>query len=190
MTDGETRRHPTPMRLEHLAGVLALGFRVFDVTTMPYTSWSLSSAATHLDTQPEACWVVEDGDTVAAFVLASMSYDEREDWGYVEWIAVDPNYRGEGLADALLERSCAALFAAGATRIVTDVERSNTASAKVMHRNGFTDGVTVTLFIRHAPDLPIGRQPRAGIRSRDPAKARLHAAARWSRGSNENPGSE
>ncbi|WP_461144089.1 GNAT family N-acetyltransferase [Salinifilum aidingensis] len=177
MTDAETPV-PVPMRLDHLSGVLDLGFRLFDVHTMPYTSWSLSSAATHLDTQPEACWVVEEEGAVVGFVLASMSYDERADWGYVEWIAVDPAHRGRGLADALLERSCAALFAAGATRIVTDVERSNTASAKVMHRNGFTDSVTVTMFIRHAPDVPPGRQPRAGVRPRDPAKARLHAAAR------------
>ncbi len=126
MTDAETPV-PVPMRLDHLSGVLDLGFRLFDVNTMPYTSWSLSSAATHLDTQPEACWVVEDGEAVAGFVLASMSYDERSDWGYVEWIGVAPEHRGRGVADALLERSCAALFAAGATRIVTDVERSNTA---------------------------------------------------------------
>src|SRR5699024_2910857 len=87
---------PVPMRLDHLAGVLDLGFRLFDVTKMPYTSWSLSSAATHLDTQPEACWVVEDNGAVVGFVLASMSYDEREDWGYVEWIAVDSTYQGHG----------------------------------------------------------------------------------------------
>ncbi|WP_433870658.1 GNAT family N-acetyltransferase [Saccharopolyspora sp. CA-218241] len=166
---------PVPMRLEHLAGVLELGNRVFDVSAMPYTSWSLSSVAVHLDAQPDSCWVAEHDGRVVAFVLGSLSYDEREDWGYVEWIGVDPDHQGEGLARALLEASCQALFAAGATRIITDVEKGNESSAKLMRRSGFTDSVTVTLFIRHAPEPGPPRPPRV---REDPAKARLHAAAR------------
>ncbi|GGM35671.1 hypothetical protein GCM10012275_03640 [Longimycelium tulufanense] len=168
---------PVPMRLDHLAGVLELGHRVFDVSVMPYTSWSLSSVAVHLDAQPDACWVVADAGRVVGFVLGSLSYDEREDWGYVEWIGVDSDYQGRGLAATLLEASCQALFAAGATRIVTDVEEDNAASIRLMQRNGFTDKVTVTLFVRHASGP---RQPKQARKTptRDPAKARLHAVAR------------
>ncbi|GAA4018617.1 hypothetical protein GCM10022247_47790 [Allokutzneria multivorans] len=168
------------MRLDHLAGVLALGNRVFDVTAMPYTSWSLSSVAVHLDAQPLACWVAESDEEVVGFVLGSMSYDEREDWGYLEWIAVDPAHQGQGLAGKLLDACCGALFAEGATRIVTDVEASNVASATLMQRNGFSDRVTVTLFVRHAE--PTGAVPGKAHRSTkqpsDPAKARLRRAAR------------
>ncbi|SHG03458.1 GNAT family N-acetyltransferase [Streptoalloteichus hindustanus] len=174
---------PVPMRLDHLAGVLELGHRVFDVSAMPYTSWSLSSVAVHLDAQPDACWVVEDGGRVVAFVLGSLSYDEREDWGYVEWIGVDPAHQGRGLARTLLQACCAALFAAGATRIVTDVEQGNEASARLMQNNGFTDSVTVTLFVRHAPDTRAPRAHRGSGPARDPAKARLQAAARKTTGS-------
>nr|BFF03194.1 hypothetical protein GCM10020241_48690 [Streptoalloteichus tenebrarius] len=170
------------MRLDHIAGVLELGHRVFDVSAMPYTSWSLSSLAVHLDAQPDACWVVEEGDRVVAFVLGSLSYDEREDWGYLEWIAVDPDHQGRGLARALLEACCEALFAAGATRVVTDVEQGNVASARLMQNNGFTDSVTVTLFVRHAPEARAARAPRAGGPARDPAKARLQAATRKTTG--------
>ncbi|RKT88657.1 Ribosomal protein S18 acetylase RimI [Saccharopolyspora antimicrobica] len=170
-----------PMWLPHLPGVLELGNRVFDVSEMPYTSWSLSSAAVHLDAQPDACWVAEAGGRVAGFVLGSLSYDERADWGYVEWLAVDPEHQGRGLAKTLLEESCAALFAAGATRVITDVEQTNTASAHLMRRCGFNDSVTVTLFVRHAPaDSGASRQARVRAHSTDPAKARLHAAARKS----------
>ncbi|WP_223199024.1 GNAT family N-acetyltransferase [Solihabitans fulvus] len=170
-----------PMRLDHLAGVLDLGHRVFDVTAMPYTSWSLSSVAVHLDAQPDACWVAEDEQAgVVGFVLSSLSYDERDDWGYLEWIAVDPTHQGRGLAGRLLDASCRALFAAGATRIVTDVEQSNTASAGLMQRNGFTDSVTVTLFFRraeHEQGHPAAER-RPSAPPRDPARARLRAAAR------------
>lgn len=165
-----------PMGLAHLAGVLELGHRVFDVSAMPYTSWSLSSVAVHLDAQPDACWVAEADGQVAGFALGSLSYDDRADWGYLEWLAVAPEHRGRGLARTLLEESCAALFAAGATRVITDVEQANTASAQLMQRCGFHDSVTVTLFVRHAPGS--ARQARARGRHTDPAKARLHAAAR------------
>ncbi|KAA5830558.1 GNAT family N-acetyltransferase [Saccharopolyspora hirsuta] len=166
-----------PMGLAHLAGVLELGHQVFDVSAMPYTSWSLSSVAVHMDAQPDACWVAEADGRVVGFVLGSLSYDERADWGYVEWLAVAPDHQGKGLARTLLEESCAALFAAGATRIITDVEQNNTASAQLMQRSGFTDSVTVTLFVRHAP-ADGARQSRSRARATDPAKARLHAVAR------------
>ncbi|MFB9909113.1 GNAT family N-acetyltransferase [Allokutzneria oryzae] len=168
------------MRLDHLPGVLALGNRVFDVTAMPYTSWSLSSVAVHLDAQPSACWVAESDGEVVGFVLGSLSYDEREDWGYLEWIAVDPEHQGQGLASRLLDACCGALFDAGATRIVTDVEATNTASATLMQHNGFSDRVTVTLFVRHAGSsgASSGRAHRSAKQSRDPAKARLRQATR------------
>ncbi|MFQ6395915.1 hypothetical protein ACLMAJ_20905 [Nocardia sp. KC 131] len=44
-----------PMGLGHLRRVLDLGHEVFDVTTKPYTSWSLTSVAEHLDS-PDNAW--------------------------------------------------------------------------------------------------------------------------------------
>ncbi|GAA0396898.1 GNAT family N-acetyltransferase [Streptomyces luteireticuli] len=164
-----------PMQLSHLESVLNLGYRAYDVDAMPYTSWSLSTVAVHWDAQPEACWVAMDEEGLLGFVLGSLSYDEREDWGYLEWIALDERARGKGIASGLVERCCAALFAAGASRIITDVESGNKASAAMMRRNGFTEGVTVTLFVRSNPDRPA---PPAGHPARDPARARLRRAAR------------
>ncbi|MEU5424837.1 GNAT family N-acetyltransferase [Streptomyces olivoreticuli] len=164
-----------PMQLSHLDGVLNLGYRAYDVDAMPYTSWSLSTVAVHWDAQPEACWVAVDGEGLIGFVLGSLSYDEREDWGYLEWIALDERARGKGVASVLVERCCDALFAAGASRIITDVESSNQASAAMMRRNGFTEGVTVTLFVRPNPDKSA---PAATHPPRDPARARLRRAAR------------
>ncbi|MBH1934375.1 GNAT family N-acetyltransferase [Streptomyces sp. AV19] len=164
-----------PMRLSHLDAVLNLGYRAYDVNAMPYTSWSLSSVAEHWDAQPEACWVAMDDEGLLGFVLGSLSYDEREDWGYLEWIALDERARGKGIASALVQRCCDALFAAGASRIITDVEADNKASADMMRRNGFTEGVTVTLFVRSDPTRPT---PPAPHPPRDPARTRLRRAAR------------
>ncbi|PRW62233.1 GNAT family N-acetyltransferase [Actinopolyspora mortivallis] len=173
-----------PMRMAHLEGVLELGFRAFDVSTMPYTSWSLSSITEHFDTQPEACWVAEAEGEVLGFVLGSMSYDEREDWGYMEWIALDPRARGSGVASHLVEACCQALFDAGAARIITDVEHGNEPSARMMRRNSFIEGVTVTLFVRKRSDEPgrQGRMPHVRSKPEDPARARVRSVARRSTG--------
>ncbi|WP_067848788.1 hypothetical protein [Nocardia lijiangensis] len=54
-----------PMGLGHLRQVLDLGHQVFDTSTKPYTSWSLTSVAEHLDSPDNACWVALDSDRVA-----------------------------------------------------------------------------------------------------------------------------
>ncbi|MEV6276600.1 GNAT family N-acetyltransferase [Nocardia sp. NPDC051832] len=143
-----------PMGLGHLRQVLDLGHEVFDTTAKPYTSWSLTSVAEHLDSHDNACWVALDSDRVVGFVLGSMEFELRDDWGYLEWIAVAPDMQGRGLARRLVDVCSVALFAAGARRIVTDVEERNAASAALMTRSGFTAAATVTLFVRPNPDEP------------------------------------
>jgi ribosomal protein S18 acetylase RimI-like enzyme len=141
-----------PLGFEHLAAVLDLGHRVYDTDAMPYTGWSLSAVAGHLDAPDPACLVLLDGDRVAGFVLGSLSFEQRADWGYLEWIAVDPGYQGRGAASRLVKECCARLEAAGAVCVVTDVERRNTASAELMRRNGFAEKATVSLFVRPLAD--------------------------------------
>jgi len=155
-----------PLGFEHLRQVLDLGYRVFDVTAKPYTSWSLTTVAEHLDTRDSSCWVALEGDTVVGFVLGSMEFELREDWAYLEWIAVDPDHQGKGIARRLVDTCCESLFAAGASRVVTDVEGSNTASATLMQRSGFAPAVTVTLFVRPNPSAPPSEEVLTGLPKR------------------------
>lgn len=155
-----------PLGFEHLRQVLDLGYRVFDTTTKPYTSWSLTTVAEHLDTRDSSCWVALEDDTVVGFVLGSMEFELREDWAYLEWIAVDPSMQGRGVARRLVDVCCEKLFEAGASRVVTDVEGSNTASATLMKRSGFAPAVTVTLFVRPNPVSP----PSDGVRAALPKR--------------------
>ncbi|MFH9426539.1 GNAT family N-acetyltransferase [Streptomyces sp. NPDC017529] len=145
-SDTEITLHP--LEPGHLPAVLELGCRVYDTKAMPYTGWSLTAVATHLDASVPACRVAMAGERLAGFVLGSMTFEQREDWGYLEWIAVDPDFQGRGVAGRLVRDCCAVLTEAGASSVVTDVEADNTASAALMRRNGFTEGVTVTLFVR------------------------------------------
>ncbi|MGW7516369.1 N-acetyltransferase family protein [Streptomyces sp. NPDC054796] len=158
-----------PMALDDLSAVLALGNSVYDTAVMPYTGWSLTAVATHLDASAPACRVAvsTDGGRLAGFVLGSMSFEQRDDWGYLEWIAVDPDFQGHGVAGRLVRACCEALESAGATCVVTDVEVDNTASSALMRRNGFTEGATMTLFVRETGDgaahTPSGRVPRGHL---------------------------
>ncbi|MFC8124005.1 GNAT family N-acetyltransferase [Streptomyces sp. NPDC057302] len=136
----------------HLADVLALGSELYDTSVKPYTSWSLSAIARHLDADVSSCWVALDADALAGYVCGSLGFDQRTDWGSLEWIASAPAYQGQGVASHLVQACCATLTAAGATAVVTDVESRNTASAALMRRNGFKESVSVTLFVRDAPD--------------------------------------
>ncbi|MFD0360957.1 GNAT family N-acetyltransferase [Nocardia sp. GCM10030253] len=143
-----------PMGLGHLRQVLDLGHEVFDITAKPYTSWSLTSVAEHLDSPDNACWIALDSDRVVGFVLGSMEFEHRDDWAYLEWIAVSPDMQGHGIARRLVDVCSEALFARGAKRIVTDVENRNAASSALMTRSGFTPAATVTLFVRPNPTEP------------------------------------
>ncbi|MFI9502935.1 GNAT family N-acetyltransferase [Nocardia sp. NPDC052566] len=143
-----------PMGLGHLRQVLDLGHEVFDINAKPYTSWSLTSVAEHLDSPDNACWVALDSDRVVGFVLGSMEFELRDDWAYIEWIAVAPDMQGHGIARRLMDVCAEALFARGARRIVTDVESHNTASAALMTKSGFSAAATVTLFVRPNPADP------------------------------------
>ncbi|MGW6057778.1 GNAT family N-acetyltransferase [Streptomyces sp. NPDC055189] len=136
----------------HLADVLALGHELYDTSVKPYTSWSLSAITGHMDADASSCWVALDGGVLAGFVCGSMGFDHRADWGNLEWIASAPAYQGRGVASHLVQACCATLTAAGAAAVVTDVESRNTASAALMRRNGFKESVSVTLFVRDAPD--------------------------------------
>ncbi|MFD6222790.1 GNAT family N-acetyltransferase [Nocardia asteroides] len=141
-----------PMGLGHLRQVLDLGHQVFDTTTKPYTSWSLTAVAEHLDSPDNACWVALDSDRVVGFVLGSMEFEHRDDWAYLEWIAVAPDMQGHGIARRLVNVCSEALFARGARHIVTDVEDRNSASAALMTSTGFVPAATVTLLVRPNPD--------------------------------------
>src|ERR1700704_1695816 len=90
-----------PLEYRHLPSVLELGSRVYDTHAKPYTGWSLTAVATHLDASVPACRVATAGDRLAGFVLGSMTFEQREDWGYLEWIAVDPEFQGRGVAGRL-----------------------------------------------------------------------------------------
>ncbi|SDP82082.1 Acetyltransferase (GNAT) family protein [Actinopolyspora xinjiangensis] len=149
-----------PIKNSDVPEILELGEELFDTSVFPYSMWSLSAIAKHLDQQPEACHVAEAGTLKVGFVLASMPFFDRKDWGYVEWIALRPDFRGRALATELGDASLRALYRAGATRVVADIDSSNRVSKLLARSMGFTELTTVTLFA--GPSLDWVKSPEQG----------------------------
>lgn len=147
-----------PMTIRHLPDVFDLGHKAFDTEVKPYTSWSLSAAAVHIDAARPACFVALRGSELCGFVLGSMTFEQRADWGYLEWIAVDSAVRGRGVAGRLVAVCRDHLMAQGADAVITDVEARNEASLALMRRHGFTVGATVNL-LAYAREAAVERPP-------------------------------
>ena len=136
------------MQVEDLPAVYRLGLRCYDVLDKPYNYWSVREVADHFETETELCFVADDGGEVVGFALGAESYEILEDTGHLEWIAVAPEHRREGLAVRLIDTFVEALRARGRKEVVADVSSANEASRVLFARAGFDEGISVTFFTR------------------------------------------
>jgi ribosomal protein S18 acetylase RimI-like enzyme len=136
------------MEVRDFAAVYELGLRCYDITDKPYNYWSLAEVADHLQRNPELCFVADVEGEVAGFILGDATFEIIEDTAHLEWIAVSPDHRRRGIADALLTAAVAAVQALGKMRIVADVASDNPHSPKLAQKHGFRKGLSVTYFTR------------------------------------------
>lgn len=83
-----------------------------------------------------------DGDRIVGVVLGT--HDLRKGW--INRLAVLPEYRGRGIATALVSACDAALRARGIHITAALVEPPNPASSRVMEKLGFRTDVVVTYY--------------------------------------------
>lgn len=136
------------MQVEDLPAVYRLGLRCYDVVDKPYNYWSVREVADHFETQTELCFVADDGGEVVGFALGAESFEIIEDTGHLEWIAVAPEHRREGLAVRLIDTFVEALRARGRKQVVADVSSANQVARVLFARAGFEEGISVTFFTR------------------------------------------
>jgi ribosomal protein S18 acetylase RimI-like enzyme len=139
------------MQVEDLPAVYRLGERCYDVLEKPYNYWSVREVADHVETAPGLCFVAEAEGRVVGFALAAESYEILDDTGHLEWVAVAPEHRLEGVATRLIAAVVDALRDLGRTVVVADVSSANQASRRVFARAGFEEGIAVTFFTRRLP---------------------------------------
>jgi ribosomal protein S18 acetylase RimI-like enzyme len=143
-----------PMNVDDFAQVYKLGLQCYDVQDKPYNYWSIREVADHLETHPKLCFVAEANGRVVGFVLGAAKYEILEDTGHLEWVAVASDYRRKGLASRLVTTMVDAFTALGKARVATDVSSANVASRGMAKALGFTEGISVTFFVKELPRDP------------------------------------
>jgi ribosomal protein S18 acetylase RimI-like enzyme len=136
------------MRVADFGAVYELGLRCYDVLDKPYNYWSIREVADHLDGNPGFCFVAEADGRVVGFTLGDASFEILEDTGHLEWIAVAPEYRRQGVAVRLIEQIVDAFREIGKKRVVADIASGNRSSQAMAARTWFTEGISVTYFTK------------------------------------------
>ena len=137
-----------PMSVDDFADVYRLGLSCFDVQDKPYNYWSIEEVAHHLQTYPELCYVAEENGRLVGFALGAAEFELIEDTGHMEWAAVAPEYRRQGLATQLLESLLRAYQEMGKAKVVADVSASNSATRSILGKLGFSEGMSITYFVK------------------------------------------
>lgn len=105
--------------------------------------------AHHLQENPDLCFVAaDDSDQVVGFALGASTYEILADTGHLEWVAVAPSRRGEGIARRLLDTAVDAFRRVGRRQDVADASSDNAASRALFARAGWHEGISVTFFVR------------------------------------------
>jgi len=87
---------------------------------------------------PRAGFVAMEGETMAGFIVGHLSRRYSCD-GEVQWIYVDPNRRGGGIATELIRLQAKWFIEQKAFKICVDVDPSNVAAHRLYKRLGAVD---------------------------------------------------
>jgi ribosomal protein S18 acetylase RimI-like enzyme len=129
------------MELEDLAGVYALGEAVFTADKWPslYRTWDEYEPVSLFLSDGEFCIVAEYQDQLAGFVMGSLIDKRNSAWsyGYITWLAVDPNLKRSGIASLLIEEVTEAYIRAGARMLIADTDADNAPAIKLFRKHHF-----------------------------------------------------
>ena len=81
-------------------------------------------------------------------MLGAESYEILEDTGHLEWVAVAPEHRRDGLATRLIDVFVEELRGRNRKHVVADVSSTNESSRGLFRRAGWDEGISVTFFTR------------------------------------------
>lgn len=116
-----------PMDAIHVVQVAALEKLCFT------PAWSEASIASELQ-NPLSRWLVAlDGEKVIGYIGSQTVVDESDMMN----VAVDPAYRRQGIAEALVNTLVEALTVAGSRSLTLEVRQSNEAAQKLYTKLGF-----------------------------------------------------
>jgi len=129
------------MQLEDLPGVYALGEAVFTADKWPslYRTWDEYEPVGLFNSDGEFCLVAERDDRLAGFALGSLIDKRNSSWsyGYLTWLAVDPELKRSGIASKLIDAITDAFIRAGARMMIVDTDARNKPAIKLFRKHNF-----------------------------------------------------
>jgi len=165
------------MELEDLPAVYALGETVFTADKWPslYRTWDEYEPVGLFHSDGEFCVVAERDNRLAGFVLGSLIDKRNSAWsyGYLTWLAVDPELERSGIASLLIEAITAAFIRAGARMMIVDTDADNKPAIKLFRKHDFLNEdrhVYLSKNLTGHPDyqrLREGRRPRRSRKQDD-----------------------
>ncbi|MGD8852087.1 MAG: N-acetyltransferase [Gammaproteobacteria bacterium] len=130
------------MELEDLPAVYALGEAVFTADKWPslYRTWDEYEPVGLFSTDGEFCFVADQAGRLAGFALGSLINKRNSAWsyGYLTWLAVDPDFKRIGVATQLIETITEAYIRAGARIMIVDTDAENASAISFFRYHGFT----------------------------------------------------
>jgi ribosomal protein S18 acetylase RimI-like enzyme len=129
------------MELEDLPGVYALGEAVFTADKWPslYRTWDEYEPVGLFHSDGEFCLVAERDNKLAGFALGSLIDKRNSSWsyGYLTWLAVDPELKRSGIASKLISAITDAFIRAGARMMIVDTDARNKPAIKLFRKHDF-----------------------------------------------------
>jgi ribosomal protein S18 acetylase RimI-like enzyme len=103
-----------------------------------------------LSVDPKGFLVAVESGHVVGTVMAG--YEGHRGW--IQYMAVHPDFQGSGYGKALIESAIELLRARGCPKVNLQVRRSNTAVVEFYKRVGFADDDVLSMGLRLIPDVP------------------------------------
>jgi ribosomal protein S18 acetylase RimI-like enzyme len=170
------------LELEDLAQVFALGERVFTPDRWPnlYRTWDEYEVVDFFSSDGDTCFVASDKGQIVGFVLGSLIEKRRSSWayGYLVWIAVDPDIKRKGVGSLLVEHLFERFVELGARMSIVDTESTNTNALAFFRKQGYgheQSHVYLTLNLTKRPDYKRIRE-RSGLATQPSPRRRPRKA--------------
>jgi ribosomal protein S18 acetylase RimI-like enzyme len=125
--------------IDDIAPVYHLGEELFTSDLYPYLyrTWDEWEVIGLYNTDPEYCLVAETEGELAGFILGTIISKASWTYGYILWLAVNPNFQRRGVADTLVDKIVARMIEDGARFMLVDTDPANTPAVKFFNRKGF-----------------------------------------------------
>jgi mycothiol synthase len=81
---------------------------------------------------------VDSENEIIGFVITALGLEDDPNMAFLDTIAVDQHYRGQGIGRALLQHTLHAMQAAGRTGLVLDVDGTNEEAIRLYESQGMT----------------------------------------------------